>query len=76
MAGKVTPEMLNTLKLEVSALENNNSKEILIFEKNLQDLQGLPLIDDPDWLSSLESIEIITMEKLPALSSSIRKLNF
>lgn len=71
---KITPEMLDALKQEVATLENKNTNEILIFEKNLQDLQNLYPLDDTQWSSALDSIEIITMEKHPSLSNSIRKV--
>lgn len=75
MAEKITSEMITALKQEVATLETNNTNEILVFEKNLQELQGLYPLDDLDWSASLDSIEIITLERFPSLSSSIRKVN-
>ncbi len=71
----VSLDALNALKHEVLVLENKNAKSILVFEKNLEELSDLPLIDDSEWSPSLKSVEIITLEKYPSLSTSIRKLD-
>ncbi len=74
MTRKVTPKMLEALKQEVAILESNNTNDILVFEKNLQELQVLYSLDNLDWSADLDSVEIITMEKHPSLSSSIRRV--
>ena len=74
MQKKITPEMLDALKLEVATLENSNSNEIQVFEKSLQELTGLLATENLDRSPDLDSIEIITLERTPSLSSSIRQI--
>ncbi len=74
MQKKITPEMLDALKQEVIILETTNTNDIQIFEKSLHELQELLSFDDLDISSALDSIEIITMERSPSLSASIREI--
>ncbi len=74
MQKKIASEMLDALRQEVTTLENKNTHEIQFFEKSLQELQGLISLEELDWSPSLDCIEVITMEKIPSLSSSIRKI--
>lgn len=74
MREKITQEMITALKQEVAILENNNTNDILVFEKSLQELQDLYPMENLDWSLNLDSIEIITLEEHPSLSSSIRRV--
>ncbi len=74
MYNKISKDVLEELKQEVITLENSNANEIQVFEQNLQELQDLPSIDNLDWSPDLKCIEVITMEKIPSLSSRIRKI--
>lgn len=63
-----------TLKQEVSALEHQNVAAIDNLETELTGLlEGLSVIED-DWSPRLDTIDVITMEEIPSLKESIRKI--
>ncbi len=65
---------LDVLKQEVADLKNNNTVAIESFEKSLQELNGLYEMEDTNGISDLDGIEVFTMEEIPTLSESIRKI--
>ena len=67
-------ETYTALKQEVADLKKNNSVAIESFEKDLQELTELLIINDLELSPDLNDIEVFTMEETPSLTDSIRKI--
>ena len=62
------------LKKESEELENNTSIEIEKLKSTLESMADTEIIEDDGWSPRLDEIELYTMEKLPPLSESIRRI--
>ncbi|MBQ2615080.1 MAG: hypothetical protein IJB80_07150 [Clostridia bacterium] len=68
-------QALAMLKQEVAALEHQTMDAIQALEINLNDLQSIELSEeDKQWCSNLDTIEIFTMQEIPSLKESIRRV--
>ena len=67
-------ESLAALCQEVETLENGTMIAIEDLEKRLDDVAVSPLYEADAWMSSLETVEVYTMEKPLKLKDSVRKI--
>lgn len=65
---------LAALCQEVETLENGIMIAIEDLEKRLDNVAVSPLYEADAWTSSLETVEVYTMEKPPKLKDSVRQL--
>ncbi len=71
---KHSEDQLVALQQEVKQLESVTLVAIEDFENRLRGLTDIPVIQESDWSSPLDTLDIYTMEQLPALSKSIRQI--
>lgn len=62
------------LKQEVADLEQKTMQAIEDLETELFDLSQILVFEEEEWSQRLDTIDIITMEELPSLKESIRKI--
>lgn len=68
-------ESLRMLQQEVEQLEHEALDAIGDFEARLHGLKDVIFVDkEEEWSSRLDTIEIYTMEQIPPLKESIRKV--
>ena len=67
-------EYLASLRNEVELLENVTWVAIEDLEQKLNNLTDISPIDEENWSSRLNSVEIYTMEEIVPLSDSIRQI--
>ena len=68
-------QSLAMLKQEIAELEHQNMDAIQALEIHLDDLQSIELSEeDKLWCSRLDTIEIFTMQEIPSLKESIRRV--
>ena len=63
------------LKQEVADLEQKTMQDIEDLETELFDFSQVLVFEEDDWSPHLDTIDIITMEELPPLKESIRKIS-
>ena len=63
------------LKQEVADLEQKTIQAIEDLETELLDFSQVLVFEEDDWSPRLDTIDIITMEELPPLKESIRKIS-
>ncbi len=73
-ANVYSDENLNSLRNEVELLENVTWVAIEDLEQKLNNLTDISPIDEENWSSRLNSVEIYTMEEVTPLSDSIRQV--
>lgn len=68
-------QSLAMLQQEVAQLEHQTMDAIQALEIHLDDLQSIELSEeDKSWCSRLDTIEIFTMQEVPPLKESIRRV--